>query len=145
MAYVQRIFKLSLKKLKSLPRQASSSSSSSSKCAEEVMDPKKTSEIIEKISANWISYGFDRKDERTDRIETNLSFFFCVTLGLVCTVYGFMYAPDVKLKSWAQREAFIQLRRREAKCLKPIDCNLVDPSKFTLPSEDQLCDVEVII
>uniref|UniRef100_A0A1Y1JRF0 NADH dehydrogenase [ubiquinone] 1 beta subcomplex subunit 11, mitochondrial n=1 Tax=Photinus pyralis TaxID=7054 RepID=A0A1Y1JRF0_PHOPY len=106
---------------------------------------KKSSEVLAKISSNWISYGFDSKDEKWDRTVMHLSMFGGITLGLVLVAYGFMYAPDVNLKHWAQREAFLELRRREAKGLKPIDPNLVDPSLVILPSDEELGNTEVII
>lgn len=39
---------------------------------------------------------------------------------------------------WAQREAFIEVNRREQLGLPFIDPNLVDPEKITLPSEEEL-------
>lgn len=110
-----------------------------------VSDEKKPLEVLAKISSNWISYGFDSKDEKWDRTVMHLSMFGGITLGLVLVAYGFMYAPDVNLKHWAQREAFLELRRREAKGSKPIDPNLIDPSLVTLPSDEELGDADVII
>lgn len=46
---------------------------------------------------------------------------------------------------WNQREAYLELRRREAAGLPLIDSNLVDPSKFSLPSDEELGDMEIII
>lgn len=39
---------------------------------------------------------------------------------------------------WAQREAFLEIDRREKLGLPYIDPNLVDPAKITLPSEEEL-------
>ncbi|KAK5645476.1 hypothetical protein RI129_006776 [Pyrocoelia pectoralis] len=110
-----------------------------------VADEKKTSETLAKISNNWISYGFDTKDEKFDRTMLHMTMFGSITLGLIVVIYGYMYAPDITLKHWAQREAFLELRRREANGLKLIDPNLIDPSQIILPSDEELCETEVII
>ncbi|KAF2899596.1 hypothetical protein ILUMI_06580 [Ignelater luminosus] len=94
---------------------------------------------------NWVSYGFDRYNEKMDRNVLHLTFFSTITLGLVCGGFVFMYGPDINLKDWAQREAFVELRRREEKGLLPIDPNLIDPSQITLPSDEELGDTEIII
>lgn len=49
------------------------------------------------------------------------------------------------LNDWALREAFLELDRREKAGLPLIDKNLVDPSKLTLPSEEELGDYEVYL
>lgn len=46
---------------------------------------------------------------------------------------------------WAQREAFLQLRKREAEGLPLIDPNLVDAEKIELPSDEELGNTEIII
>uniref|UniRef100_A0A7R9I294 NADH dehydrogenase [ubiquinone] 1 beta subcomplex subunit 11, mitochondrial n=1 Tax=Timema bartmani TaxID=61472 RepID=A0A7R9I294_9NEOP len=57
----------------------------------------------------------------------------------------FAYVPDFQLRDWAQREAFLELRRREQLGLPPIDRNLIDPEKITLPTDEELGDTEIII
>jgi NADH dehydrogenase (ubiquinone) 1 beta subcomplex subunit 11 len=49
------------------------------------------------------------------------------------------------MNDWSQREAFLELRRREAAGLPLIDCNLVEPSKISLPSDEELGTTEIII
>jgi len=49
------------------------------------------------------------------------------------------------LKQWSQREAYLELRRREAEGLPLIDPNYVDPSTMDLPSEEELGDTPIII
>lgn len=46
---------------------------------------------------------------------------------------------------WAQREAYLQLRHREAEGLPLIDPNLVDPEKIELPDDEELGKTEIII
>lgn len=48
-------------------------------------------------------------------------------------------------KSWAQREAYMLLAKREAAGLPLVNPNLVDPDKMELPSDEELGDQEIII
>jgi NADH dehydrogenase (ubiquinone) 1 beta subcomplex subunit 11 len=59
--------------------------------------------------------------------------------------FVFTYYPDVMLRDWSQREAYLELRRREALGLPRIDRNLIDPSKIVLPSDEELGDTDIII
>ncbi|XP_022917916.1 NADH dehydrogenase [ubiquinone] 1 beta subcomplex subunit 11, mitochondrial [Onthophagus taurus] len=94
---------------------------------------------------NWVSYGFDRKDEAEDRRGMHSTFFFSVTLCLVFGGFFWAYTPDYNLRDWSQREAFLELRRREKLGLPLVDANLVDPKKIQLPSDEELGDTEIII
>ncbi|XP_043248531.1 NADH dehydrogenase [ubiquinone] 1 beta subcomplex subunit 11, mitochondrial [Colletes gigas] len=97
------------------------------------------------VKKKWVSYGFDEEDEKMDRHWMHQTLFVAVT---VCCVFGIFvcgYLPDPKLKSWAQREAYFQIRLREEKGLPLIDPNFVDPSKFTLPTDEELGETEIII
>lgn len=105
----------------------------------------KTPETSEETNKNWVSWGWDLKDKEQDRMWMNSSFFFSVTLGIVVVGFYLAYTPDNFQKDWAQREAFLELRRREAAGLPPVDRNYVDPSKIELPSDEELGDTEIII
>uniref|UniRef100_A0A182Q0I3 NADH dehydrogenase [ubiquinone] 1 beta subcomplex subunit 11, mitochondrial n=1 Tax=Anopheles farauti TaxID=69004 RepID=A0A182Q0I3_9DIPT len=94
---------------------------------------------------NWISYGFDRKDETNDRSALNSSFFFTVTLCLVLGSAYWAYVPDPQLQDWSQREAYLELRRREAAGLEPISKDFVDPAQIVLPSDEELGNTEIVI
>ncbi|GBP30476.1 NADH dehydrogenase 1 beta subcomplex subunit 11, mitochondrial [Eumeta japonica] len=94
---------------------------------------------------NWVSYGFDYTSKEEDTNAHHASFFFSVTICLIFGGFSWAYAPDVHMKDWAQREAFIQLRCREKKGLPPIDPNYIDPKTMKLPSESELENVEIII
>uniref|UniRef100_A0A6M2DZ28 NADH dehydrogenase [ubiquinone] 1 beta subcomplex subunit 11, mitochondrial n=1 Tax=Xenopsylla cheopis TaxID=163159 RepID=A0A6M2DZ28_XENCH len=72
-------------------------------------------------------------------------FFFSITLCIVFGGFAWTYAPDHSLRHWAQREAFLELRRREELGLPLIDKNLVDPSQIVLPTDEELGDTEIII
>lgn len=94
---------------------------------------------------NWVSYGFDYENKQEDTNVHNASFFFSVTLVLVFGGFSWAYSPDVHMRDWAQREAFLELRRREKSGQPPIDPNYVNPKKVKLPSDAELCDAEIII
>ena len=49
------------------------------------------------------------------------------------------------LKDWAQREAYLTLRHREAAGLALISKDYVDLAAISLPSEEELGDTEIII
>ncbi|KAM7362519.1 NADH dehydrogenase [ubiquinone] 1 beta subcomplex subunit NP15.6 [Cochliomyia hominivorax] len=94
---------------------------------------------------NWVSYGFDTKDETNDRDSTKSSFFFAVTLCLVWGTFFWSYLPDTQLRDWAQREAYLELRRREQAGVDLVSPNYVDPATIVLPSDEELGDTEIII
>lgn len=98
-----------------------------------------------KTEENWVSWGWDYKDQKADRQNMNSSFFFSVTLCLVFGSFYLAYTPDNMLRDWSQREAFLELRRREAAGLEPISADYVDPSTIDLPSEEDLGETEIII
>ncbi|XP_045785213.1 NADH dehydrogenase [ubiquinone] 1 beta subcomplex subunit 11, mitochondrial [Maniola jurtina] len=94
---------------------------------------------------NWVSYGFDYESKEEDTSAHHASFFFTVSLCLVFGSFAWAYAPDVHMRDWAQREAYLELHRREKAGLKPIDPNYINPQSMKLPSDEELCDVEIII
>lgn len=107
--------------------------------------PEATSETAAAQKKNWVNYGFDFGNKTEDRSATKSSFFFSVTLCLVWGTFIWAYLPDNQLRDWSQREAYLELRRREAAGLEPIDPNYIDPSKIDLPSDEELGDTEIII
>ncbi|KAM3963445.1 LOW QUALITY PROTEIN: NADH dehydrogenase [ubiquinone] 1 beta subcomplex subunit NP15.6 [Aphomia sociella] len=94
---------------------------------------------------NWVSYGFDYTSKEEDTNAHHASFFFSVSLCLVFGGFMWSYSPDVHMRDWAQREAFLELRRREKAGLPPIDPNYISPKSMKLPSESELDGVEIII
>ncbi|KAH9511233.1 NADH dehydrogenase 1 beta subcomplex subunit 11 ndufb11 [Dermatophagoides farinae] len=87
---------------------------------------------------NWISFGYDEVDQKEDRHLANAYFFSYFTLGCLVFSWIIYYYPYIDGYDWAQREAFIEVNRREQLGLPFIDPNLVDPEKITLPSEEEL-------
>lgn len=94
---------------------------------------------------NWVSYGFEHKSEFEDRRAMHSVFFASVTVCLVFGSFYLAYVPNFNLTDWSQREAYLELKRREDAGLPLVDCNLIDPARITLPSEDELGDTEIII
>jgi len=71
--------------------------------------------------------------------------FFSITLCIVGGAFMFAYMPEYNYKNWAEREAFLELRRREDQGLPLIDPNYIQPSLMILPSEEELGDTEIVI
>ncbi|XP_055838225.1 NADH dehydrogenase [ubiquinone] 1 beta subcomplex subunit 11, mitochondrial [Episyrphus balteatus] len=94
---------------------------------------------------NWVSWGFDHHDEAHDRSSTKASFFFSVTLCIVWGTFFWAYSPDSRYRDWAQREGFLELRRREKAGLDLISPNYIEPSAINLPSDEELGNTEIII
>lgn len=94
---------------------------------------------------NWVSWGFDHHDEANDRNTTKASFFFSVTLCIVWGTFFWAYSPDSRYRDWAQREGYLELRRREKAGLDLISPNYIDPSTMVLPSDEELGNQEIII
>lgn len=94
---------------------------------------------------NWVSFGFYTNDETSDRQTTHSVFFASVTLCMVIGGFVWAYMPDYQLRDWAQREGYLELRRREKLGLPLVDPNLVDPKCFILPDDEELGETEIII
>ncbi|VDI55503.1 NADH dehydrogenase [ubiquinone] 1 beta subcomplex subunit 11, mitochondrial-like [Mytilus galloprovincialis] len=96
-------------------------------------------------SKNWVSYGFDFTDRDMDTFMKNMVMFLIVSCMFVAAMTFVMYTPDVRLKNWAWREAFLELERREREGLPLVDPNLVNPDTVVLPSEEEIGDQDIII
>ncbi|ODN03970.1 NADH dehydrogenase [ubiquinone] 1 beta subcomplex subunit 11, mitochondrial [Orchesella cincta] len=107
--------------------------------------PPKTVEDFANPKTTWQSYGFDSKDPDLDINRRNFMFFITITIGIVGSGFIMTYSPDVRMKDWNQREAYIELARREALGLPPVDRNLVPVDQVELPSEEELGDFDIII
>lgn len=129
--------------LPSITRRQFISTSKTTKTGEVAVKPK--TDVIRQNDKNWMSYGFDNKSKSKDRLVTHLIFFVTVSMTLVGCSFYVAYLPDYSLQDWAQREAYLELRRREKAGLPLIDPNLIDPSKINLPSDEELGDTEIII
>uniref|UniRef100_A0A8D8PLG8 NADH dehydrogenase [ubiquinone] 1 beta subcomplex subunit 11, mitochondrial n=1 Tax=Cacopsylla melanoneura TaxID=428564 RepID=A0A8D8PLG8_9HEMI len=94
---------------------------------------------------HWQSYGFDSKDELNDLNVMHSHGFFFISIGLCVSIFILAYRPDIHLHDWAEREAFLELRRREKLGLPLIDPNYVDPATIVLPTDEELGDTPIII
>ena len=94
---------------------------------------------------NWISFGFSTIDPFVDKLTMHVSGFMMVSLILVFGGTMLVHAPDPHLHEWSQREAYLELRRREALGLPPIDADYIDPAKINLPTDEELGNTEIII
>ncbi|CAL4143526.1 unnamed protein product, partial [Meganyctiphanes norvegica] len=112
---------------------------------ETVVEKAKLEDVIPAVSKNWVSWGFSYASEEEDNTMMHMTFFASVTLCLVVTGFVWTYLPDYKMGDWAQREAFLELRRREAEGLPLIDPNIVPVDAFELPEDDELGETEIII
>ncbi|KAK8721452.1 hypothetical protein OTU49_012727 [Cherax quadricarinatus] len=97
------------------------------------------------VTKNWISWGFSYDSEVEDNTVMHLTFFFGVTLCMVTIGFVWAYLPDFRMIDWAQREGYLELRRREAEGLPLIDPNLISIEKIELPLDEELGDTEIII
>lgn len=120
--------------------------STSPKNRETVAIPKETTKTQDQDNnKNWVSYGFSTTNQTEDRNSMKSSFFFSVTLCIVWGTLMWAYLPDIHLRDWSQREAYLELRRREAAGLDPISRDYVAAGQMALPSDEELGDTEIII
>ncbi|XP_074646409.1 NADH dehydrogenase [ubiquinone] 1 beta subcomplex subunit 11, mitochondrial-like [Tubulanus polymorphus] len=94
---------------------------------------------------NWISYGYSLTDKDEDEWAHNIIMFAGITLCLCGGSFIFAYLPDFQLQNWAQREAFLELARREELGLPLVDPNVIPVERINLPSDEELGDMEIII
>lgn len=94
---------------------------------------------------HWQSYGFNSQSEVDDLNEMHSHGFFLISIGLCLSIFFIVYRPESNLADWSQREAFLELRRREKLGLPLIDPNYVDPATVVLPTDEELGDIEIII
>ncbi|CAN8001153.1 unnamed protein product [Ixodes hexagonus] len=93
----------------------------------------------------WMSYGYSETDYTVDRDFHHVVMFLAITLVTCGCGFLMMYIPDFRNLDWTEREAYLRLEQRERLGLPRIDRNLVDPSRLTLPSEEELEGQEIIL
>lgn len=94
---------------------------------------------------NWVYWGFVTTDKTEDDNAMHASFFFSITLCIVLGGFTLYYQPDFLGRDWAQREGYLELRRREAAGLDLVNPNYIDPATMELPSDEELGGTEIII
>jgi len=100
---------------------------------------------IEAAKKKWISYGFHWETEEQDLTVRNFTMFTTVTCLIVLFTFVVSYFPDSKRRHWFQREAYIELARREALGLPLIDEDLVPVTSINLPTEEELGNFEIVV
>jgi len=100
---------------------------------------------LEEKEENWISYGYSVVDRDEDEWAHHLIMFATITIAICWGTFFVAYYPDFRDNAWAQREAYLELERRELAGLPLIDANMIDQSKIDLPSEEELGDFDIII
>lgn len=94
---------------------------------------------------NWVSYGFDYTNQEDDVNVTHATFFFSVTCCLILGGFLWAYMPDAQMRDWSQREAYLEIRRREKLGLPLVSPDYIEPNLINLPSDEELGDTEIII
>jgi NADH dehydrogenase (ubiquinone) 1 beta subcomplex subunit 11 len=92
-----------------------------------------------------VSFGFSNVSEEEDINWRNAMMFVTVTVALVGMSFQMAYWPDVKMRDWGQRQAYIELARREALGLPPVSPDLVPPENINLPSDEELGDFDIVV
>ncbi|XP_069503587.1 NADH dehydrogenase [ubiquinone] 1 beta subcomplex subunit 11, mitochondrial [Ambystoma mexicanum] len=81
-------------------------------------------------------HGFS-DDPHVDVWNMRMTFFFGISICIVLGSVFVHYLPDRGLRNWARREAEMKVKEREAQGLPLMDLNYYDPSKITLPSDEE--------
>jgi NADH dehydrogenase (ubiquinone) 1 beta subcomplex subunit 11 len=102
-------------------------------------------ESLEEKEENWISFGYNLVDRDEDEWAHHLIMFCSITVLLCWGTFFFAYYPDFKNQAWAQREAYLELERRERCGLPLIDPDMLEAGKIDLPSEEELADFDIVI
>jgi len=86
---------------------------------------------------NWLSFGHDYHDRHKD-VAINRLMAWITVFQLMLVMFVVNYLPDFKRRDWSQREAFLEIARREALGLPYIDPDYIPPEKMLLPSDEEL-------
>jgi len=102
-------------------------------------------EALDKESKFFVSLGCSYKDADYDRLAMNMIAFVVWSVCFPGLIFVGIYLPDHGHRRWANREAFLELHRREKLGLPLIDKNFIDPAKIKLPTEDEIGDQEIFV
>lgn len=94
---------------------------------------------------HWVSLGYDVNDREKDVTFMHIFYFGIFTYCFVLGGFYIMYAPYRGFRDWSQREAYLEIRRREELGLPYIDRDLIPADKIVLPSDEELGDTKIII
>ncbi|XP_059143224.1 NADH dehydrogenase [ubiquinone] 1 beta subcomplex subunit 11, mitochondrial-like [Physella acuta] len=94
---------------------------------------------------NYVTYGLDSVNRDNDWFYHHLTMFLCISVGICGGIFIIAYQPDYKFMDWAQREAFLELERRQKEGLPLVDPDYIKADSIVLPSDEELGDTEIII
>jgi len=86
---------------------------------------------------HWVSFGCDVHDRIKDIALHRFITFMCVIQAAI-VIFAAYYWPFLKYKDWGQREAYLEIARREALGLPLVDPDYIPPEKMLLPSDEEL-------
>jgi len=86
---------------------------------------------------NWLSFGHDYHDRIAD-VAYHRFLVFITVLQIIFVTFVVYYTPDMRHRNWYQREAFLEMARREALGLPLIDPDYIPPEKMLLPTDEEL-------
>jgi len=86
---------------------------------------------------HWVSFGHNYHDRDAD-VATHRTMAFMTVFQIIAGMFIINYWPDFKRRDWCQREAYLEIARREALGLPLIDPDYIPPEKMLLPSDEEL-------
>jgi len=86
---------------------------------------------------HWVSFGHNYHD-RTEDVALHRLYGFWTVFPIIFLIFYANYIPDFKRRDWAQREAYLEIARREALGLPIIDPDYIPPEKMLLPTDEEL-------
>jgi len=86
---------------------------------------------------HWVSFGYDYHDREAD-VATHRTLAFVTVFQLIAITFYANYVPDFNRRDWCQREAYLEIARREALGLPLVDPDYIPPEKMLLPSDEEL-------
>uniref|UniRef100_A0A0A9WSU8 NADH dehydrogenase [ubiquinone] 1 beta subcomplex subunit 11, mitochondrial n=1 Tax=Lygus hesperus TaxID=30085 RepID=A0A0A9WSU8_LYGHE len=147
MSALTRIWTLSRSKCSHLSILSSSRNISTSKKKQETatLTPTVAGTATKAEEKNWMSYGFNHHDKDEDRHFMHVLTFMGISVIFVFGGMLLAYRPDDLCRDWAQREGYLELRRREKLGLPLVDPNYIPLDKIKLPTDEELGDTEIVI
>ncbi|GAV02235.1 hypothetical protein RvY_12827 [Ramazzottius varieornatus] len=96
---------------------------------------------------DWITRGMDFEDEDEDRWAYYFAMFGMFTFMNVAIGYYLTYMPNRGWpnRDWVEREAYLELHRREKFGEPLVDPDFIPRSRIVLPSEEELEGFEIHI
>lgn len=107
--------------------------------------PKTAEDFANPSPEFWINWGWDKMDKNVDRIHGHITMFMVMTLMIYGGAWMVYYFPDVRMDNWFTREAYLEMERRKKLGEPYISRDYVPRHLITLPTDEELGDMEIII